>query len=230
MIKKHRFLVTSGGTREKIDEARYITNMSTGELGRLVCEALSRLDTCEKIFYLCGIGAARPRGGSKAEIIPVTDTASVMDAVKGVLLGNKIDAVIHAMAVSDYRVKSVRTAGGIELDRGQKISSAESELVIVLEPAPKIISVFPELAPRALLVGFKLLCGASDEALIEAAYGLLQKNNCSFVIANDKNSITQTGHRAFLIDKNRNITEYGSKNEIADGIALKINALLNGTP
>jgi phosphopantothenate-cysteine ligase len=227
--KKYRFMVTSGGTREKIDEVRFITNMSTGELGSAVCEALAKLHSCEKIFYVCGSGAARPRPG-KAEIIPVTDAASVTDAVKNILLNNRIDAVVHAMAVSDYRVKSVSTGSGIELERGQKISSSESGLVIVLESAPKIIPVFPALAPDALLVGFKLLCGAPDEELIEAAYGLLRKNNCAFVIANDKNFITETGHKAYLVDKNKNITLYNTKNEIADGIALKIDALLNGTP
>ena len=33
-----RALITSGGTREYIDAARFITNMSTGRTGRIIAE------------------------------------------------------------------------------------------------------------------------------------------------------------------------------------------------
>jgi phosphopantothenate-cysteine ligase len=132
------------------------------------------------------------------------------------------------MAVSDYRVKSVKTGSGVELERGKKISSSENELTLLLERAPKIISLFPKLAPRALLVGFKLLAGASKEDLVDAAYELLQKNHCAFVVANDKNLITETGHKAYMIDKNKNYVEFETKKEIAHGIADRLNTLLNG--
>ncbi|MDR1256178.1 MAG: phosphopantothenoylcysteine synthase [Spirochaetaceae bacterium] len=223
--RKYSFLVTSGGTREKIDEVRFITNASTGALGSLVCEALARLPDCEKVFYVCGIDAARPRT-DKAVIVPVSDTASVIEALTDILRNNEVDGIVHAMAVSDYRVKSVRTGCGTELERGRKISSGEGELVLVLEAAPKIISLFPLLAPRSILAGFKLLCGVTKEALIDSARALLQKNACAFVIANDKDCITETGHRAFMIDKDDNMTEYRTKKEIADGIAGKMAYLL----
>jgi phosphopantothenate-cysteine ligase len=225
-VKKYKFLVTSGGTREKIDEARFITNSSTGELGSLICGALAERPECEKIFYVCGIGAVLPRT-DKAEIAPVSDTDSVIDAVKTILSKNDVDGIIHAMAVSDYRVKSIKTKDGAELERSQKISSGEKELVLTLEATPKIISFFPRLSPRAALAGFKMLCGVTKKTLIDSAYELLKKNNCEFVIANDKNFITKTGHTAYLVDKNKNISEYRTKKEIAAGISDKLYSLLN---
>ncbi|MDR1363977.1 MAG: phosphopantothenoylcysteine synthase [Spirochaetaceae bacterium] len=219
-------MVTSGGTREKIDEARCITNWSTGVLGSLICDALAGLDDCDKIFYVRATGAARPLSG-KAEIIQVSDTSSTVDALTNVLVNNEVAGIVHAMAVSDYRVKSIKTGGGAELERGKKISSAENELILFLEPAPKIISIFPELAPRALLVGFKLLCDAPKVELIDAAYNLLQKNHCAFVVANDKKFITETEHRAYLVDKDKSYIEFETKGEIARGIAAKLNGLLN---
>jgi phosphopantothenate-cysteine ligase len=225
-MKKYKFLVSSGGTRERIDEVRSITNSSTGELGSLAADALAERHTCEKIFYVCGIDAARP-GTDKAEIIPVSDADSVVKAVKNILQKNHVDGIVHAMAVSDYRVKSVKTGGGAELDRRQKIASGENELVVTLEATPKVISLFSHLAPGALLAGFKLLCGVTKETLIDTAYELLQKNSCAFVIANDKKLITANSHRAFLIDKNKNVCEYGTKKEIADGIADKMYSLLD---
>ncbi|MDR0383552.1 MAG: phosphopantothenoylcysteine synthase [Spirochaetaceae bacterium] len=225
--KKYDFLVTSGGTREKIDEARFITNSSTGRLGSLVCDALAALPDCGKIFYVCGIDAARPRT-KKAAIVPVSDTASVTDAVKNILSANKVDGIVHAMAVSDYRVKSVKTADGVEVDRGRKISSGKDDLLLALEPAPKIISFFSSLAPDARLAGFKLLCGVTTETLIDAARAVLLENNCAFVIANDKTRIAETEHAALMIDKTGKIAEYRTKEEIADGIARKMDELLRG--
>lgn len=225
-MKKYKFLVSSGGTREKIDEARFITNSSTGELGSLICRALAGRIECEKIFYVCGIGAALP-GTGKTEIIRVSDTDSTIEAVKNILSNNAVDGIFHAMAVSDYRVKSIQTKDGAELYRGKKINSSENEIILTLEATPKIISLFSLLAPQALLAGFKLLCGVSKKTLLDAAYELLQKNKCAFVIANDKNFITETGHRAYLVDKDKNIIEYGAKKEIAAGAADKMYFLLN---
>jgi phosphopantothenate-cysteine ligase len=225
--KKYKFLVSSGGTREKIDEVRSITNSSTGELGCLVCGALAEMPDCEKVFYVCGPDAARP-DTDKADVIPVSDADSVAEAVKNILSKNDVDGIVHAMAVSDYRVKSVKTSGGVELERRQKIASGEDDLFLTLEATPKIISLFPRLAPGAVLVGFKLLCGVTKETLIEAAYDLLQKNGCAFVIANDKDFITGTSHKAYLVDKNKNISEYRTKKEIAAGIADKMYSTLNG--
>jgi phosphopantothenate-cysteine ligase len=226
-VKKYRFLVTSGGTREAIDGARFISNLSTGELGSLICGALAERSDCERVFYVCAGGAALP-GTGKAEIVPVSDTASVIEAVKSVLRENDIDGIVHAMAVSDYRVKSVRTKDGAKLERAQKISSGENELVLTLEATPKIIALFPRLAPRAVLAGFKLLCGSTKETLLDAAAELLERNACAFVVANDKTSITATGHTAYLIDKNKNISEYRTKKEIARGVSEKMYSLLDG--
>ncbi|MDR2444978.1 MAG: phosphopantothenoylcysteine synthase [Spirochaetaceae bacterium] len=224
--KKYKFLVSSGGTREKIDEVRSITNSSTGELGRLVCGALAEMPGCEKIFYVCGPDAAHP-DTDKADVLPVSDADSAAEAVKNILSKNYVDGIVHAMAVSDYRVKSVKTSGGVELERRQKIASGKDDLLLTLEATPKIISLFSRLAPQAVLVGFKLLCGATKETLIDAAFDLLQKNNCTFVIANDKYFITESSHKAYLIDRNKNITEYHTKKEIAAGIAVKIYSTLN---
>jgi phosphopantothenate-cysteine ligase len=218
-------LVTSGGTREKIDEVRSITNSSSGELGSLICDRLADLADCEKVFYVCGEGAMLPQN-DKAEIIQVSSAGSALDAVKYILLNNNIGAVIHAMAVSDYRVKSIQVANGLELDCGRKINSSEKQLILVLESAPKIIPVFSELAPDALLVGFKLLYNVTREELIDEAYNILQKNSCSFVIANDKKFITKTKHRAYLVDKNKDYIEFETKNEIADGIVNKLESML----
>jgi phosphopantothenate-cysteine ligase len=267
-LRGMNFLITAGGTVERIDSVRYITNYATGRLGSLTAGCLAESPETERIFYICGKTSARPAAG-KAEILPVEDAAELEAAVRKVLADNRVDAVIHSMAVSDYRVKTLTTPrllaeallcpradsppeaepepeagafcrpetlarriaeaaqrGGLE--RNQKICSGEENLMLLLEPTVKIISLFHELAPRSLLVGFKLLSGVSHARLIDTAYGLLQKNHCEYVLANDAKDIRGDTHLGYLIDRNKNVRGYENKSAIARGIAEHLLAKLKG--
>jgi phosphopantothenate-cysteine ligase len=254
------FLVTAGGTAERIDSVRYIANSATGKLGSLVADCLAGYREAARIFYICGKTAARP-GTQKAEILPVEDTAGLEAAVRSVLADNRVDAIIHSMAVSDYRVKTLTTPrllaeallsslgdSGAEvfcqpdrlaqriaaavkqagLDRGQKTRSGEENLLMALEPTVKVISLFHELAPHALLVGFKLLDGVPHDRLIDTAYALLQKNHCEYVLANDAGDIRGDKHTGYLIDRDKNVCRYEDKSGIARGIAGHVLAKLKG--
>ena len=101
-------LVTSGGTSEKIDNVRKITNSSTGKLGCTIAEAFAVFEDVEKIWYICGENAPVPQC-EKVEIITIESTEDLLKAALSVCGRNIIDAVVHAMAVSDYYVKKVST-------------------------------------------------------------------------------------------------------------------------
>ena len=225
--RRWKFLVTAGGTSEKIDAVRRITNSATGKLGSLIAGRLAEDPGAERVFYICGENAVRPET-PKAEILSVGDVADLEQTVRRILAAHQVHAVIHSMAVSDYRVKTITTRRLWEsgcrsgLQREGKLPSGEEELVLVLEPTVKIISLFRELAPAALLVGFKLLDGVSREDLCEAAFRLLEKNRCAYVFANDMRGITEEKHRGFLVDGNKNIEEYGDKASIARAIARHV--------
>lgn len=104
-----KILITSGGTTEKIDEVRSISNNSTGMLGKTIAEAFFSFESTEKIYYICGLSALTPNTDN-TEVIRIGSVAELEEAVKSVLLSDRIDAVIHCMAVSDYSVKSVTTS------------------------------------------------------------------------------------------------------------------------
>ncbi|MDR1932521.1 MAG: phosphopantothenoylcysteine synthase [Spirochaetales bacterium] len=242
-------LITAGATAERIDSVRSITNDATGRLGSLTAECFAKSGRAERIFYLCGKTARRPET-ARAEITVIEDTADMERAARALLGNTRIDAIVHSMAVSDYRVRSVVTpalladslaaalasggAGEIRercgaaleeaasVQRDKKISSAEKHLILILESTPKIISLFHELAPRALLVGFKLLDRVSREELFEAARGLLEKNHCAFVLANDAGDIHGDTHSAYLIDRNKKARRCGTKQEIAAAITDRV--------
>ncbi|MFP3090493.1 phosphopantothenoylcysteine synthase [Treponema sp. TIM-1] len=244
------FLVTAGGTVEQIDSVRSITNSATGRLGSLIADELAGREETAGIWYICGKTAARPQT-PRAEILPIGDTATLEAEVRRVLAGRRIDGIIHTMAVSDYRVSALTTprlmaesllaarensAGGLPdregilrgiqqapvLDRGGKIDSGEQKLILILEPTVKVISLFRGLAPKAVLVGFKLLHDVPHEALINTAYALLEKNHCDFVLANDDRDIHGDCHAAYLIDRDRRISPYGDKQSIARGIVSRV--------
>ena len=146
-------LVTSGGTSEPIDSIRSITNKSTGKLGSLIAEGFSARESVEKVYYLHGKGAILP-SSDKMIPIEIETVSELLSVVKELFKNTSIDAVVHAMAVSDYRVRSVSSAedvlplaqrasgvsefkaalAGADLrDEGTKISSDLESPVLLLE-------------------------------------------------------------------------------------------------
>jgi phosphopantothenate-cysteine ligase len=234
------YLVTAGGTSERIDGVRSITNFATGRLGSLIAEKLAGQYRDEyapehgtgKIFYVCGKHAMRPNLGTGGphthtiEVIPVEGVSDLEARVEDILGGNKIGAIAHSMAVSDYYVDRILDAAGKEIKNADKIGSSERELRIVLKPAKKIIGMFHELSPESVLIGFKLLNKAPETTLLDAAYALLTKNSCAAVLANDLAAISGEKHAAFLIDAEKNIVRFETKEQIARGICRFIHQAL----
>jgi len=233
-------LVTSGGTIEKIDNVRNISNMSTGRLGSIIADSFLSAPKVNKVFYICTKTTILP-ASTNAEIIYANSVADLEKTIRDVLSHTKIDIIIHCMAVSDYTVKSVTTLSALleksayddsdsnkknnfdsSTNIGGKISSELDDMVLLMERTPKIISLFQELSPKSTLVGFKLLDNVPLETLIDKGFGVLAKNKCSFVLANDLKDITKDCHIGYLIDKDKNFTKYMTKAEIADAIVSAV--------
>jgi phosphopantothenate-cysteine ligase len=232
-------LVTSGGTQESIDAVRSITNTSTGALGSLIAECFDNEVGVDSVFYLAGPAAKLPAMGSgKIQLVPIINTVSLESELRALLSTHKIDVIIHAMAVSDFRVTKVTSlsrvvdaldmAGAfdnaVEFDRSGKIGSNLNgdKLLVVMEETPKIIAMLRTLAPSAVIVGFKLLNGVNEETLIDTAYALLKNNACNFVLANDAKNIHGGNHTGFLIDAKKNISRMDTKSAIAAEIVSKV--------
>jgi len=105
-----KIIITAGGTRERIDAVRSITNDATGRLGSLIAKELSRRLSSQEhtIYYLCGIGAAVP-AAEHVQIIRIEGTEELQSKLATLLRTEHIDAVIHSMAVSDYKISSITT-------------------------------------------------------------------------------------------------------------------------
>jgi phosphopantothenate-cysteine ligase len=156
------------------------------------------------------------------------------------------DVIVHSMAIGDYRVRAVSDAGhmaGNVLERlsvlacgdssspeeavrdalvsppdlrEAKIPSDKENLIVVLEKTPKIISMFRELAPDAVIFGFKLLSNVSEDELLEAGHSLLRKNKCDFILANDMRTVgVEAGHEGYLISQDGSFERATGKEAIA---------------
>lgn len=233
-----KFIITAGGTSERIDNVRKITNSSTGKLGLAIANEVLEMDADSEIYYICSKGSLRPND-SRVKVIEVDGTFDLKEKVECLLTNEKIDYFIHSMAVSDYTTDFVTTIdrikksvekcenvddifNNVEVLSGAKISSYEDNLVIVLKPTPKIISLIKSISPETYLVGFKLLDGVSKEELLNVAKNLRDKNSCDLVVANDLANIRKGNHQAFIIDSEDEIIEVNGKSEIANTLVRRM--------
>lgn len=246
---RYKIIITAGGTSEKIDNVRKITNSSSGKLGCTIANKLIQLheDKIDKIYYICSKTSFKPNH-DKIEIIEIVDTNDLEVTIKKLLTTNKIDYFIHSMAVSDYTVDYITTAESLATNinnnrdkdafdlinkhsdnlKDNKISSNQENLLIKLKKTPKIISIIKNLSPSTYLVGFKLLDNVSEENLISTAVKLKDKNNCNLVVANDLENIRKGNHKAFIIKTSDDYIIASGKEDIAECIIeemLKINLI-----
>jgi phosphopantothenate-cysteine ligase len=225
-------IITAGGTSEKIDEVRVISNFSSGRLGLAIAKSFLESEHAKvgKIYYLCDRNTNAP-SDIRVETIRVSGAQGLLEALEKLLNTKKIDAVIHAMAVSDYTVRQVTTLEAIRTGEedhpdkklaGGKLSSEIDDLVIVLKKTPKVIGEIKKLQKDTILVGFKLLTNVEKDVLIETGYKLLQKNDCNMVLANDLTEITGEKHVGYLISQNGVYEKLTTKKQIAEAIVRSV--------
>ena len=235
-----KILITAGGTSEAIDSVRRITNTGTGRLGALLAESFAadkRVENVCCLFTENAVLPTPPTGAEKISIKTITDVDSLEKTVKEYCVKYPFDVVIHSMAVSDYRVKTVSDPDTIigyaeanslplkeaienvpSIPAGSKIDSALDRLILVLDKTPKIISLFRPMLPDAVIIGFKLLSDVTEKELLDAAYLLLKKNDCDYVLANDLKNIDKDRHIGYLINREGNFDRYEGKPAIANAI------------
>lgn len=221
-----KVVITAGGTSEKIDNVRKITNSSTGKLG--LCIANEFLKTVEEveITYICSKETFCPND-DRVKIKRIIGVDDLEREVRNVLENNDIDVFIHSMAVSDYKVDYVSTLEKLKNNEeftmtDNKISSSLSDLVIVLKPTKKIISIIKDISPNTYLVGFKLLDNVTKDKLIEVATNLMIKNKCNLVVANDLENIRNGKHIGYIIDEENNVIVSEGKDDIAKKLVRRI--------
>lgn len=213
-------MITSGPTRGYIDDVRYISNKATGQLGAfLATEAIKR---GASVTFIYGISSCIPDctipGENNVDHLTLIEIETFHDlhvTVKEKINVKPFDAIIHAMAVLDY-IPEKHTSG--------KIASNKDKLTITLVKTPKVIKLLRTLWPHALLIGFKLEVGVSQDELIERAYASLKENHADFVVANNQDEIVGENHRAYVINPRKEVEAQG---ETKYDVAVKLMDVLS---
>lgn len=159
-------LVTAGGTIERIDPVRYLTNDSSGRMGFAIAEEARRMGA--KVTLVAG-----RTDGPLPDGVRVVRAGSALEMLEAVLAEyENSDIVIKAAAVADYRPAA---------QAGQKIKKTGETLTLELVRNPDILQTLGERKTNQVLVGF----AAETERLDEYAQQKLHKKNCDLVVAND---------------------------------------------
>ena len=168
LLKGRRIIITAGGTREPIDDIRFITNRSSGRMGIAIAE------TCflqgADVLLLRAKNAVKPR-------YPIQEkTFETADELASLLKQHAptCNICFHTAAVSDFK---------IAVQEG-KIPS-EQALVLQLMPREKIYTQIKASNPRITLIAFKAEWKKSDKELLEKAKRKLHNSNIDFLVVND---------------------------------------------
>ena len=206
-LKNKRVLITSGPTWVAIDDVRVISNKSTGRLGQLLAKHC--LKDGAKVTLIEG-PVTKPADEKKIRTIKFCYYEEFYKILKSELK-KSYDVVIHAAAVSDYKLKNPFK---------KKISSRLKKLSLQLIPTEKIISVIKKINPKAFLVGFKLESTVTRSNIKKLTSDLFAKAHCDLVVANSSKNNKYCG---FIVDKKLNIAaQANSRKEMSKKLCVSL--------
>lgn len=171
-------LITSGATREPIDDVRFVTNLSTGKTGALIAAALAHRGA--SVTLLHGEGALPPaeHGVASESFGSATDLEA---RIRAKLAAIRFDAVVMCAAVADYRPDQIFEG---------KLRSDAKHLLLRLVRTPKILPRIKRFAkPAPVIIGFKLTSTDDPTKRLEAVLAQFSAGGVDAVIQNDLGEI-----------------------------------------
>lgn len=162
-------LITAGATQEKIDPVRFITNHSTGKMGRAIAENCM-LRGAHVTLVNASVSVAPPMF---VDVVNVTSAADMADVVKS--RAAEQDIIIMTAAVADF-------CPSHPADEKIKKNDSSYESVIELERTEDILSYLGAHKAKG-----QLICGFSMETqnMLENSKAKLAKKNADMIVANN---------------------------------------------
>lgn len=198
-------LITAGGTKERIDPVRYISNDSSGKMGYALAKAASILGA--KVHLVSTTKQLKVPYG--VQVTYVESALEMHDAVTQ--LFPKTDIAVMVAAVSDYYVAN---------RSNQKIKKQQNESGLMLEllENPDILKKLGHSKREGqVVIGF----AAETTNVLEYAKAKLEKKKADVIIANDVSNsrigFNSDHHQVTLLTKDGHIVNLpeNSKEELA---------------
>jgi len=197
-----RILITSGPTRQYLDPVRYLTNASSGRMGRALAQAA--LDLGHEVIVLSGPVEVDYPPGAVIELVVTTDE---LLAAAHRRFPN-CDGLIGAAAPCDYRPVRVEE---------HKISKTGEPLVLHLIETPDVVATLgASKRPDQWVVGFAL---ETEDQRFRAVVKL-QKKSCDLIVVNGPAAMNSLDNQVEILDRSGAVAAafQGAKESVAVGI------------
>ena len=199
-----RILITSGPTRQYLDPVRYLTNASSGRMGRALAEAALALG--HDVVVVSGpVEVSYP---SNARIVSVVSTEDMLAAAAAEF--ESCDGLIGAAAPCDYRPVRVES---------HKIAKTGQPIDLHLVETDDVVATLGRRKEQRWVVGFAL---ETDDHRLRAL-AKLERKYCDLMISNGPQAISSLENEVEVITPEGEVlaTLAGAKEHVAAEI-LKI--------
>jgi phosphopantothenoylcysteine decarboxylase/phosphopantothenate--cysteine ligase len=196
-----RILITSGPTRQFLDPVRYLTNASSGRMGRALAEAAIALG--HEVVVVSGpVDVTYP---SAARIVEVVSTEEMLAAAAAEF--DRCDGLIGAAAPCDYRPVRIES---------HKIAKTGQPIDLHLVETDDVVATLGQRKGRRWVVGFAL--ETEDRRL--RALAKLEQKCCDLMVSNGPEAISAADNQVEVITLSGEVIASleGSKETVAAGI------------
>ncbi len=160
-----RILITSGPTRQYLDPVRYLTNASSGRMGKALAEAA--IDAGHEVVIVTGpVEVTYPMA---AQVQLAASTEQMLHAACAAF--KECDGLIGVAAPCDYRPVQVES---------EKITKTGAPLLLQLIETDDIVATLGSAKGSRWIVGFAL--ETEDHRL--RALAKLKRKSCDLIVAN----------------------------------------------
>lgn len=212
-----RVLVTTGGTRERIDPARFIGNFSSGKQGIAFAKAARDMGASVRVIA-ANVEESLLNGLSFENVVSANDLETSVHKTIG-----SFDVLVMAAAVADFSPSNVWNEKIKRSETGENIQismKANNDILSNISAATKAAG------EAVLVIGFAAESGGKLEDL---AMKKLSAKGCDFVVANDISTgevFNSEFNSVTLVSVGESTRFSGSKYEVAravlDAVSSKV--------
>jgi phosphopantothenoylcysteine decarboxylase/phosphopantothenate--cysteine ligase len=204
-----RILITSGPTRQYLDPVRYLTNASSGRMGRALAEAALALGH-EVVIVSGPVEIEYPQS---ATVVSVVSTEEMLAAAANEF--KDCDGLIGAAAPCDYRPVRVES---------HKINKTGQPIDLHLIETDDVVATLGAKKGGRWVVGFAL--ETEDHRL--RALAKLEKKFCDLIVSNSPAAISSPDNEVEVLTPAGEViaTVAGPKDKVAARILAIIEELL----
>lgn len=208
-----RILITSGPTCQYLDPVRYLTNASSGRMGRALAEAAIELG--HEVVVVSGpVDIEYPNG---CQVTGVVSTEEMLAVCREQF--RSCDGLIGAAAPCDYRPVRVEAS---------KIAKTGEPLLLQLIETDDVVATLGREKTHQWMVGFAL--ETEDHRL--RALAKLEKKSCDLMVLNRPEAMHSPDNEVEILDREGSVVAQfaGSKESVASGILRVIETRLISGP